>query len=95
MKIDEIHWKDVTVVRNDVSEKKGKATDSRDSAASSTNDKVSISYLINQLNQSVASSKEERVRSDRVAALKALMESGNYNVSGKQVAEKMLSIANV
>ncbi len=95
MKIDEIHWKDVTAVRNEVCEKKSKATDCRDSAASTANDKVSISYLINQLNQSVASSKEEQVRSDRVASLKALIESGNYNVSGKQVAEKMLSIANV
>ncbi|HET6421984.1 MAG TPA: flagellar biosynthesis anti-sigma factor FlgM [Geobacteraceae bacterium] len=92
MKVDNILQKEMSVIRNEVTEKKSRPADSKDPAGSAANDMVSISSLMNNLNLSVATSSDNQVRTDKVASLKALIEAGDYNVSGQQVAEKMVSI---
>lgn len=93
MKVDNILQKEMSVIRNEMTEKKSQAADSKDPAGLAANDRVCISSLMNKLNLSVASSHEYQVRTDKVVSLKALIESGNYNISGQQVAEKMVSMA--
>jgi flagellar biosynthesis anti-sigma factor FlgM len=93
MKVDNIVQKEISVIRNEATEKKSRAVDCREFAVFATNDRVSISSLINYLNHSVTSDKAEQVRTDRVAALKSSIETGNYSVSGQKVAAKMLSMA--
>ncbi len=93
MKVDNILQKEMPVIRNEVTEKKSQPAESKEPAGSSANDMVSISSLMNNLNHSIASSRDNQVRTDKVASLKALIEAGDYNVSGQQVAEKMVSIS--
>jgi flagellar biosynthesis anti-sigma factor FlgM len=93
MKVDNIVQKEISVIRNEATEKKSRAVDCREFAVPSANDRVSISSLINYLNHSVTSNKADQARSDRVTALKSLIETGNYNVRGQKVAAKMLSMA--
>lgn len=53
-------------------------------------DEVSISGMINYLNQSFAGDDVNTVRMEKVTVLKAQIDSGSYSVSGQAVAQKML-----
>ncbi len=92
MKVDNILQKEIPALRNEVTDKKNGAVDNKESSASSTNDRVTISSLINYLNQSMTSERADHERSNKVRELKSIVESGKYTVSGQAVAEKMLSL---
>ncbi len=92
MKVDDILRKEMPVIRNEMTDKNNRAVGCRNPAVSEKNDRVSISSLINNLNHSVTSNEVDQARTDRVTTLKTLIETGKYNISGQQVAAKMLSI---
>ncbi len=54
-------------------------------------DKVDISPSAGRLNETSTLKGPAEIRSDKVAQVKAQIEAGTYQVSGKAVAEKMLT----
>ncbi len=55
-------------------------------------DKLSISQTASSINEAASSVKStEQFRSDRVAEIKAQLESNSYNANNKTVAEKMVA----
>ncbi|MGL4738815.1 MAG: flagellar biosynthesis anti-sigma factor FlgM [Cellulosilyticaceae bacterium] len=55
-------------------------------------DEVNVSHLAKEYQVAYgAARKADDIRADRVAELKAQIQSGNYNVSAKEVCEKIVS----
>jgi len=72
---------------------KNREIDSKDNAnkADDSKDKISLSGQakeINELKRLISDLPE--MRSDRIDALKKAIESGNYNIDAKKIAEKIL-----
>lgn len=92
MRIDDKFQFDVNRM-NDAAKKKDEKTSSK-SADSSESDKVSLSSSAkdaSSIKDAVKSAPEIRV--ELVSELKVKIESGQYNVSGREVAEKIVQTA--
>ncbi|MGE4318868.1 MAG: flagellar biosynthesis anti-sigma factor FlgM [Deferribacterales bacterium] len=79
---------------NDTAEKKKVSSGSSASESTSASDSVSLSDSAKEL-AGVKSSLQSTpdVRTDLVAELKSKIENGQYNVSGQQIAEKIVQTA--
>lgn len=54
-------------------------------------DKLSISQTADSISKTASATGSEQFRADKVAELKAQVESGAYNVSSQSVAERMIA----
>ncbi len=93
MKIDDMMQKVSPIAVNEVADKKPLPEPiHKDILQSPAQDRVNISQTSTRMNNAMTIDDAKSVRSDRVAMLKSLIESGEYHVSGQAVAEKMLAM---
>jgi flagellar biosynthesis anti-sigma factor FlgM len=95
MKIDDVLQKVLSLRQNEGPDKKNE-TDRKTSKIqiSASEDTVAISSMIQRLTTEMSCDEVGSMRMDRVITLKNLIQSGEYNVSGRDVAEKMLAMMN-
>jgi flagellar biosynthesis anti-sigma factor FlgM len=95
MKVEEVHRKMMALLRNEGSDKKdvpeGKSGNAQ---SSSPGDTVAISGTIRRMANAMSFDEVRPVRMERVTMLKSLIQSGEYNVDGRDVAAKMVAAAN-
>jgi negative regulator of flagellin synthesis FlgM len=95
MKIEEVHQKISALLRNEGADKnKGAERKSNNETSDATGDTVAISSTIRRLNLAMSFDEVQPVRMERIAMLKSLIQSGEYNVDGRDVAEKMVALVN-
>lgn len=95
MKIDDVLQKVLSLCRNEGADKIIE-TDRKTSKIrlSPAEDTVDISSTIQRLTTAMSYDDLRPVRTDKVAFIRSLIESGEYDVSGWDVAEKMVAMAN-
>lgn len=95
MKIDEALQKVLSLLPNEGSDKKNVSEQNlNNSQRSQPGDTVELSSTIRSLVKAMSFDVIRPVRMDRVVMLKSLIQSGDYNVSGRDIAEKMVAFAN-
>jgi flagellar biosynthesis anti-sigma factor FlgM len=95
MKIDDVLQKMLSLCRNEGADKITE-TDRKTSniQLSSAEDTVAISSTIQRLTSAMSYDDLRPVRTDKVIYFRSLIESGGYDVSGWDVAEKMVAMVN-
>jgi flagellar biosynthesis anti-sigma factor FlgM len=95
MKIDDALQKVLSLLPNEGSDKKNVSEQNLyNSKLLQPGDTVELSSTIRSLAKAMSFDVVQPVRMDRVVMLKSLIDSGDYNVSGRDVAEKMVAFAN-
>ena len=95
MKIDEALQKVLSLLPNEGSDKKTTSEQIlNNSQRPQPGDTVELSSTIQSLARAMSFDVVRPVRMDRVVMLKNLIQSGDYNVSGRDIAEKMVAFAN-
>lgn len=95
MKIYEALQKVLSLLPNEGSDKKNAAEQNlNNSQRSQPGDTVELSSTIQSLAKAMSFDVVRPVRMDRVVMLKSLIQSGDYNVSGRDIAEKMVAFVN-
>jgi flagellar biosynthesis anti-sigma factor FlgM len=89
MVVDDILQKAATLLRNDGGSRTTSSAEQTQRPGTPTTDKVDISGLIQRMTTTMTD--YDMQRAQKVAALKDLVNSGSYRVSGHEVAEKMIA----
>jgi flagellar biosynthesis anti-sigma factor FlgM len=95
MKIDDALQKVLSLLPNEVSDKKTVPEQTLNNLQrSQPGDTVEISSTIRSLAKAMSFDVVQPVRMERIAMLKSVIESGDYEISGRDIAEKMVAYAN-
>jgi anti-sigma28 factor (negative regulator of flagellin synthesis) len=95
MKIDDALQKVLSMLPNEGSDKKYVSEQNLNNCQRlQLGDTVELSSTIRSLAKAMSFDVVRPIRMDRVVMLKSLIESGDYNVSGRDIAEKMVAYAN-
>jgi flagellar biosynthesis anti-sigma factor FlgM len=95
MKVDDALQKVLSLLPNEGSDKKNVSEQILNTTQrSQPGDTVELSSTIRSLAKAMSFDVVQPVRTDRVVMLRSLIQSGDYNVSGRDIAEKMVAYAN-
>jgi flagellar biosynthesis anti-sigma factor FlgM len=95
MKIEEVYQKMSALLQNDGMDKTKTAERKSYSATyDATGDTVAISSTMRSLNMAMSFDEIQPVRTERTSILQSLIQSGEYNIDGRAVAQKMVDLVN-
>ena len=95
MKVDDSLQKVLSLLQNEGPDKKTVSEQIlNNSQRSQPGDTVQLSDTIRSLAKDMYFDEVQPVRMDRVVMLRSQIQSGDYNVSGRDIAEKMVAFAN-
>jgi flagellar biosynthesis anti-sigma factor FlgM len=94
MKIEEVHQKITALLHNEGTNNKAAERKPSNLSSAATGDTVAISSTIRRLNTAMSFDEVQSVPMERIAMIKSMIQSGEYNVDGRVVAEKMVALVN-